>query len=140
MNPLTRLLIHILVAVFALTSSAKMVKAQDPVQVDPEHYKVLYENAEVRVLKYDDTPGHLVPKHSHQHPYVVYVVTPALRQFFKSDCSTKDGDPKLLTPDKELKPTVPVTHCESNIGVTDTHLVIVELKKQQATATPAPQR
>ncbi len=31
--------------------------AQDPVKVDPGHYKVLIDNASVRVLKVDYAPG-----------------------------------------------------------------------------------
>ena len=31
--------------------------AQDPVKVDPQHYKVVFDNPSVRVLKIDYAPG-----------------------------------------------------------------------------------
>ena len=42
-------------ALVLLCSAA--VLAQDPVKVDPTHYKVVFENASVRVLKIDYAAG-----------------------------------------------------------------------------------
>ena len=47
-----------------LWSSAAL--AQDPVKVDPTHYKVLLDNPSVRVLKVDYAPG--AKSTMHQHP------------------------------------------------------------------------
>ncbi len=145
MTKLTRLAAAAALAALALTVGAQTSKAQgpvdplDPVVADPANYKVVYEDENVRVMKYDDVPGYVGPKHHHLLPYDVYVITPALRQFFKEDCKTKDGDPRLLTPsDKPLKPPVPVTHCEANVGLTDTHLLIVEYKKQPPSSSTQP--
>lgn len=150
MNPLSRLLRIIATALVALTFGANTINAQDldPVKVDPQHYKVIYENDEVRILSFNDTPGHFVPKHQHAHPFHVYSVTVSLRQFFQPDCVTKIGDPVLLAPDISSRPAPPVTHppvihCESNAGLTEAHLIVVEFKKNPpptTTPTTAQQR
>ena len=98
-------------------------KAQDPVKVDPEHYKLLKETNTVRILEYKDAPGHKVPKHSHPN-YFVYVITDATR-LFTDNCITP-ATVKLMAGEAISKP--PVTHCEENTGNTDTHLLVVEFK------------
>ena len=117
----------LLIVILALSFAAKTAKAQDPVKVDPEHYKVLFEDDDVRVLRYDDTPGHFVPKHSHPQ-YVVYALAPALRQFFPAPCAVITVKPVKIS---AYTPIVkqPVTHCERNAGKTDDHLLIFEFKK-----------
>jgi quercetin dioxygenase-like cupin family protein len=108
---------------------APIANAQDPVKVDPDHYKVLYENKDVRILEYNDLPGHKVPKHSHPH-YFVYVVKDATRLFTDwspaTDCN-EGGATKVLSADESLIKT-PITHCEENTGTTDTRLIVVEFK------------
>lgn len=152
-----RLILTVAAFSVALTFGAKSIKAQDsnpfdPVKVDPLHYKVLYENEEVRILRFDDTPGHKVPKHTHKYPFQVYSITPSLRQFYKAeDCTTPfPKDPVLLVPEDALPapppvthpPVIhpPVTHCETNVGVTDAHLIVVEYKKNPPTASTATAR
>ncbi len=69
MSRLIRSVFYVATVALVLSLATKTAQAQDPVKVDPEHYKVLYEDSDVRVLRYDDTPGHVVPKHTHQYPY-----------------------------------------------------------------------
>ena len=45
--------------------------AQDAVKVDPQHYKVLIDNASVRVLKITYSPGAKSPMHSHPDSMLV---------------------------------------------------------------------
>ncbi|HKP71976.1 MAG TPA: hypothetical protein VJT82_03495 [Pyrinomonadaceae bacterium] len=124
----TRLTLHVLIVVLALTVAAKTTRAQDPVKVDPDHYKVLYEDQKLRVLEYKDEPGHRVPKHSHPH-YVVVVISPATREFFKPDCKTLDPPQPVNLTAGEITPLKPpVTHCEYNNGQTNTHLIVFEYK------------
>ena len=49
MKNLTHLTISVLLATFALIFATNMAMAQDPVKVDPKHYKVEFENDQVRV-------------------------------------------------------------------------------------------
>lgn len=136
MSTLMRVVFQILLIVTVLTVTVKTTKAQDPVKVDPKHYVVLYENDEVRVLKFDDMPGDTVPKHSHPW-YKVYVITPATRDFFLVDKSTqvcvKDATTKQLIPNNNPSWQHPITHCESNPGPEPTHLIVVECKKASKT-------
>jgi hypothetical protein len=160
MISIARLILTIAAVSAALTFGAQTINAQepnpackpqdlDPVCVDPEHYKVIYENDEVRILKFDDTPGHKVPKHMHKYPLRLYAITPSLRQFYP-ECATQNPPPPvLLAPEEDNAmpplnphPPPPVTHCETNVGVTDAHLIIVEYKKNPppTTITTAPRR
>ena len=42
-----------------------VASAQDPVSVDPAHYRLVFENAHMGVLEYRDKPGDKAPMHSH---------------------------------------------------------------------------
>jgi hypothetical protein len=144
MNHLTRLILHIVVVTLIISFAAMATKAQDPVSVDSS-YKVLYQDSNVRVLQYDDKPGHVVPKHTHLYPYRVYVITDATREFFAPDAKTqKCQQPtvpvpvKLLANDELMR--LPTTHCEVNSGLTETHLIIFEFKNQKPTTTTALRR
>jgi quercetin dioxygenase-like cupin family protein len=108
----------------AIVCLTQTIRAQDPVKVDPEHYKVLKETPTVRILEYKDAPGHKVPKHSHPN-YFVYVITDATR-LFTTNCIAPGATVKLTAGEPISKPAV--THCEENTGNTDTHLLVVEFK------------
>ena len=41
----------------ALVSAPLLLRAQDPVKVDPKHYKIKFENNEVRILRINYGPG-----------------------------------------------------------------------------------
>lgn len=145
MHHLTRPTLHVFVVALLITFAATTAKAQDPVTVDPEHYKVLYEDSDVRVLRYDDEAGHVVPKHTHKFPYRVYVITNATREFMSLDDKTKGkacqqtgAQVKLFANDELMRP--PVTHCEANTGTTPTHLIIFEFKNQKPATTAALRR
>jgi hypothetical protein len=97
--------------------------AQNPVVTDGDKYKVVMENAQVRVLEYRDIPGELT--HQHTHPaFVLYAVSP-----FKRNIHLPDG--KVLT--REFKAgdvmySPAQTHIGENVGDTPTHAIMVELK------------
>ena len=108
----------------AMLCLTQTIRAQDPVKVDPKHYKLLMENDTVRILEFKDEPGHKVPKHSHP-PYFVYVMSDAKR-LFTDECVT----PKtvILKQGETINSKVGVTHCEENVGYTNTHVLVVEFK------------
>jgi hypothetical protein len=137
MSHLTRTVFHIVIIALAVSFAVKTAHAQDPLKVDPASYKLLYEDQDVRVLRYDDKPGHVVPKHTHQYPYRVYVITTATREFISVDDKTKECqktgvEVKLVANDELVRP--PTTHCEVNNGKDPTHLIIFEFKNQKTTA------
>ncbi|HWN10836.1 MAG TPA: hypothetical protein VNO50_16470 [Pyrinomonadaceae bacterium] len=127
-NPVHSIL-QVLVLVAALFCLTQTTRAQDPVKVDPRHYKVIMENDSVRILEFKDAPGHKVPKHSHP-PYFVYVLSDAKR-LFTDECVT----PKtvILKAGETINSKVGVTHCEENVGYTQTHVLVVEFKNAPKT-------
>ena len=60
----------VLVAVLMAGSAAR---AQDPVKVDPKHYKVVFENERVRVLKIHYGPHEKSVMHSHPDGVVTFL-------------------------------------------------------------------
>lgn len=94
----------------------------DPVVTNPENYKVVFENAQVRVLEYTDKPGHLtIP---HEHPDSVMYTLSSFRRRLHSDNGQVDveiaaGTTGWLPAQK---------HAGENIGDTETHVIFVELK------------
>lgn len=113
-------LVLLLVAVFA----ASVAIAQDPAKVEPNKYKVLLENERVRVLEYRDKPGDKTAMHVHPD-YVVYVFAPFKRKFTSGDGKTEVAEGKagqvLWRPAE--------THSGENIGTTETHVLMIELKQ-----------
>src|SRR5947207_14834046 len=57
----------------AKAKSAKAPKFQDPVKVDPTHYKVEFENKQVRVLRVSYGPGEKSVMHGHPATVAVFL-------------------------------------------------------------------
>lgn len=103
---------------------AAPVSAQDAVATDPDKYKVLLENDNVRVLAYHDQPGEKT--HQHRHPaFVLYAITP-----FKRTITLPDGK-VILREFKagEVMWSEAQTHIGENVGQTDTRVIMIELKQ-----------
>jgi beta-alanine degradation protein BauB len=60
----------------------------DPVTTNPEHYRVLFENARVGVLEYTDQPGDRTLPHDHPDS-VMYTLSSFRRRLF-SDGQERD--------------------------------------------------
>ena len=71
MKSLTRLTMTVLFA--TLVFAAKTAMAQDPVKVDPKHYKVEFENDQVRVLRITYGPHEKSVMHDHPASQVIYL-------------------------------------------------------------------
>jgi len=115
----------------ALAALPFVASAQDPGKVDPGHYKVLLDNAVVRVLKVSVAPGEKSPMHSHPDAMLVPLDSGKAR-FTMPDGKTEDG---ALA--KEVATYTPaVTHSGANVGTTKIDLILVEFKAKTAgTAT-----
>ena len=101
-----------------------VAKAQDPVQVDPQHYKVLLDNEYVRILDVRHKPGEKAPMHSHPH-HVIYALAGGTIKSTSADGKTNTETVKagqVVWNDAE-------THTVENIGKTETHAIDIELKK-----------
>lgn len=111
-----------LIALALLTVTAPGL-AQDAVDTDGDKYKVLLDNACVRVLEYRDQPGQIT--HQHHHPaFVLYALAP-----FKRDIHLPEGkvvNRSFKAGDVLWSPAQ--THIGENVGSTPTHAIIVESK------------
>jgi quercetin dioxygenase-like cupin family protein len=122
-----RLALYVGVACLCL---APIVLAQDAVKVDPKHYTVISENAQVRILKVHYGPHEKSVMHSHPAGVAVYLTDSKIRFTFPDgktqDSSGKAGD-ALYTP--------ATTHLPENTGDAPADIIVVELKGR--TAKPA---
>lgn len=98
--------------------------AQDPVKTSPQLYKVLLENDQVRVLEFRLKPGEKEPMHSHPAG-VIYVLNGATLRFSYPDGRTEERT--AATGDTIWRE--PVTHAVENIGKTEVHVIVIDLKK-----------
>jgi quercetin dioxygenase-like cupin family protein len=95
----------------------------DPVTADPSHFKVLLDNARVRVLEFRAAPGEKVPMHSHPD-YITYS--------FSGGSTTKFTYPKGKPTESTPKAGDVVWHkAETHAGEisgAESHVLLVELK------------
>ena len=105
--------------------------AQDPVKVDGGHYKLLVDNASVRVLKISYAPGTKSTMHSHPDAMLVPLGAAKVR-FTLADGKTQD-----MEVGKETAAYTPAaTHDPTNVGTTPVDAILVEFKaKTPGTAT-----
>ncbi|MET3165272.1 UNVERIFIED_ORG: hypothetical protein ABIB19_003706 [Arthrobacter sp. UYEF10] len=96
--------------------------AKDPVETNPDNYRVAFENERVRVLEYSDSPGHATTEH--YHPDSVMITASAFRRRISSN--GKSVDVELPAGIARWLPAQ--HHSGENIGETDTHTFFVELK------------
>ena len=103
--------------------------AQDPVQLDPKHYKVEIDNDQVRVLRTHLGPRESSPMHEHPASVVVPQTTTHLR-FTLADCKTEERT--FSAGSVRFRP--PIKHAAENLDNTDVEVIEIELK----TAPPKP--
>lgn len=100
----------------------------DPAVSNPEHYKVVFENARVRVLEYTDAPGDCTTPH--QHPdSLMYTLSSFRRRLVSGDASR---EVELTAGTVGWLPAQ--EHHGENIGNTPTHVIFVELKESGTAA------
>lgn len=103
---------------------SKRDRIPDPLETDPDKYKVIFENERVRVFEYSDKPGDKTKLHHHKD-FVLYALEPFKRRITLDDGKTivrefEGGE--ILWSDEQ-------SHIGENIGGTNTHVLIVELKE-----------
>lgn len=105
------------------TPAARAARADDPMTVDPDHYKVLLDNERVRVLEFRGAPGNKTPMHSHTD-YVTYSFNGG-----KSAFTYPKGKPvEAVSQAGEVRWHKAETHAGQNTGETELHVLIVEIK------------
>jgi len=97
--------------------------AQDAAKVDPAHYKVLIDNAAVRVLRIEMAAGAKSVMHSHPDAMLVPLAS-AKARFTLPDGKTTDN---TLVKDTPLY-TPAFTHLPANVGTGPVEAILVEFK------------
>ena len=118
-----------LTLVGTLIVSSALLLAQDPVKVDPTHYKSILDNAAVRVLKVDYAPGTKSPMHSHPDAIVLALAASKV-QFTGPDKKTVDSDMA-----NESGMYTPAGSHSSAAGATGANALVVEFKGAGGKAT-----
>lgn len=116
--------------------------AQDPVKVAGGFYKVISENARVRILDVKVAPGASAPKHSHPDNLVV-MLEPGTIKWTNSDGKSTQSPADSKRGSVMFSPAG--THASENIGKTLVRAIIIEFKqpapaagKGRNPAIPAP--
>jgi quercetin dioxygenase-like cupin family protein len=96
---------------------------RDPVVTDGDKYRVVLENERVRVLEYRDSPGQRTSPHYHSD-YVLCALSGFKRKFVLADGreAVREVRPGEVAWGKAQ------SHIGENVGSTETHVLIVELK------------
>jgi len=113
-----------LIAALIGTTGIAASHAQDYAAVNPTDVKVLIDNDQVRVLEVLHKPGVKEPMHSHPAYVSVYLSASKVK------VTLPDG--KVAEKDRRAGETQfsgPTTHALENIGTTDQHVIVIELKK-----------
>jgi quercetin dioxygenase-like cupin family protein len=110
-----------------LTSAPAM--AQDPVKVDPQHYKVEFENSQVRVLRIHYGPHEKSVMHWHPGAVAVFL-TDGSGKFTFPDGHTQPVDFKAGT----MQWTAAGKHLPENVGDKPFEVLLVELKAKHTKA------
>jgi quercetin dioxygenase-like cupin family protein len=106
---------------------ARIVSAQDAVKVDPKHYTIITENAQVRILKAHYGPHEKSVMHSHPATAAVFL-TDGTGQFTFPDGKTKPFNAKA----GDAQYDAATTHLPENTSDTAMDVIVVELKGHAA--------
>ena len=120
----------IFVAVLFTISFASAVMAQDPVKVDPKHYTVEFENAQVRVLRIKYGPHEKSIMHRHPNSVAVFMTDGNTTFTFPKGApqqNTNKAGETLWTPGG--------LHLPENTGDQPFEVILVELKSSPAKKT-----
>src|SRR5215472_507371 len=108
-----------------------VAKGQDPVKVDPAHYKVVSENAEARILRFHYGPHEKSVMHAHPDLVVIYLTDMKIKMTLpdgkSAEQSGKAGDAQW---------TPAGVHLPENLADKDAEGILVEFKRM-APAKPA---
>ncbi len=122
---------RILFLAVLLCLAAGPVLAQDPVKVDAKHWKVEFENDQVRVLRFKAAPHEKSPMHEHPNT-VIIALTGGTTTF-----TAPDGKTSKFTSQAGQVTWRPAEKHASESGDKATEAILIELKGKPAEAKPA---
>ena len=127
MKGLTHLTMSVLFVTLVLVFASATAMAQDPVKVDPKHYKVQFENDRVRVLRITYGPHEKSVMHAHPASVAVYI-TDINVKFTLPDGKTEEVHGKA----GETSWTAAGKHLPENMSDKPFEGILVELKAKPA--------
>ena len=113
--------------------------ATDGVSVAPASHKVLFENADIRVLDVTVAAHTREPWHTHARPAVMYIMTVSSAKYM----TPKDPSPEPSVPSAGFKPVVAhldhaeALHAVENVGDSTFHAIRVEFKHPRCSLLPS---
>lgn len=110
-------------AMLVMGASVVPASAQDAVKVDAKHYKVEFENDQIRVLRITYGPHEKSVMHHHPANFAVFL-TDGTVKFTMPDGITKDASVKAGSTQYDAGGA----HLPENVGDSPLELVLVELK------------
>jgi quercetin dioxygenase-like cupin family protein len=118
-------MLKLIISTCLILMFAAAALAQDPAKVDSNHYKVEFENDQVRVLRIKVGPKE--KSIMHQHPNAVAIFMTDVNGKFtfpdgKSEDSVRKAGDVLWTP--------ATTHLPENVGEQPFEVILVELKQK----------
>ena len=112
--------------IVGLASTGVVAQTAEPTyKGDPDVYRVIFEDANFRVIEANRGPGVKDKQHSHPVPSIVYNVTDCKSTLTDADGKTREANSKAGT--ASAVPII-VSHIAENIGTTNCKQVFVERK------------
>lgn len=120
-------MIKVLALVLFMTSLTSTALAQDPIKADSTHYKVEFENEQVRVLRVKVGPKEKSIMHTHPNAVAIFMTDVNGKFTFpdgKSEETSRKAGDVLWTP--------ATTHLPENMSDQAFEVILVELKSGPA--------
>ena len=115
---------HVLIAGALCVLATDIAVAQDPTKVDAEHYKVAFENDQVRILKIMYKPKEKSVMHEHPNAIAVFLTDGQIK------FNLPDGKTQELSVKAGQSQWTPAgKHLPENVGDNPFEVVLIELKK-----------
>jgi len=125
MNRHIRVIGSFLLVTSAFLLTVQVAAAQDPAKVGPDIYKVVFENARVRVSEATFKPGAKIKMHSHPDHFV-YPLAGGKLKITRPDGKSEEAE---VQPGKVMWMAAE-THKGQNVGESEVKLLVVELKEE----------
>jgi pimeloyl-ACP methyl ester carboxylesterase/quercetin dioxygenase-like cupin family protein len=107
-----------------LLAASLPARAQDPVATDPDHFRVEYEDEQVRVLRFTLPPGESAPLHEHL-PRITVIIRGGRTRVTEADGSVREQENVA----GEVRHPGYARHAVANIGSTVYEAVSTEFKQ-----------
>ena len=125
MNRHTTLALSTMALIYVGSSAAMAQDAPPSYKAAPDVYKVIFEDANYRVIEANHIKGVRDKVHGHPVSFVVINLTDCKNRLYAADGKTVDRDAKAGT--VQVNPAIP-SHSAENIGEADCKQIFVEKK------------